>query len=91
MAISDCLKYLRASCCSDKPSSVPAGNVSKPGKTEVLGKKGISLSGEKIVFQTFRITFGGTLWDPGVQKRSVIKDKLGISDTMKWQWSYFPE
>lgn len=48
------LKHLRASCCSDKPSSVPAGNVSDPGKTEVLGEKGISLNREKNVFQSFR-------------------------------------
>lgn len=34
-----CLKYLRASCGSDEPSSVPDGNVSEPRKTEVLGKK----------------------------------------------------
>lgn len=54
MAISVCLKYLRASCCSDERSSVPAGNGSEPRKTEVLGKKVISLSGEKNVFPTSR-------------------------------------
>lgn len=51
MATSICLKYLRASCRSDQPSSVPAGNVSEPGKTEVLGKKGISLNGKKMCFK----------------------------------------
>lgn len=54
MAISVCLKYLHASCCSDKPPRVPAGNVFEPRQTEVLGKKVISLSGQKNVFQTFR-------------------------------------
>lgn len=48
------LKHLCASCCSDEPSSVPAGNVSDLGKTEVLGEKGISLNREKIIFQSFR-------------------------------------
>lgn len=48
------LKHLHASCCSDEPSSVPAGNVSDPGKTEVLGEKGISLNRKKNVFQSFR-------------------------------------
>lgn len=48
------LKHLCASCCSDEPSSVPAGNVSDLGKTEVLGEKGISLNREKNTFQSFR-------------------------------------
>lgn len=87
------LKHLRASCCSDEPSSVPAGNVSDPGKTEVLGGKGISLNREKKMYFKVLEPWAGILarilWDPGVQKRSIIKDKLGISDTMKWKGSYF--
>lgn len=86
------LKHLRASCCSDRSSSVPDGNVSDPGKTEVLGEQRISLNRKKMYFKVLEpwaLILARILWDPGVQKRSIIKDKLGISDTTKWKVSYF--